>query len=62
MEVHFSITVDFDVSYLENKSDMTTKEIIDKIVEYVEDERNKLVVEAKIAAIHLLAGEPIDGS
>ena len=41
---------------------MTTKEIIDKVTEYVEDERNKLVVEAKFAAIHLLDGEPIDGS
>lgn len=60
--VSFSITVDFEVDYFENKSDITIQEIIDKVVEYVEEERNELVTQAKIAAIHLLADEPIDGS
>ena len=62
MKIDFSITVDFEVDCLENKSGMTTQEIINKVVDYVEEERNELVAEAKIAAIHLLAGEAIDGS
>ncbi len=62
MKIDFSITVDFEVDYLENKSGMTTQEVINKVVDYVEEERNELVMEAKIAAIHLLAGEAIDGS
>lgn len=57
MKFPLVITLEFNVSYFENKSDMTDQEIADFVVDYVEDDRNDLVMQAKYALIHLLAGE-----
>lgn len=59
--VRLSITLDFNVPEpFERKTTLTNQQIIDKVLEYVEDERRELVQSARIAAIKLLNGEKLD--
>jgi len=55
-----TIQVSFGVSYLENKSGLSDEELGQKISDLAKEERDALVMEAKICAIKLLAGEKID--
>lgn len=57
---HFCMKIDFDVPYFEDLSGLTEQELFDKVMEYVIEEREALVVNAKAAAIRLLDGDSID--
>lgn len=54
------LTIEFDVSCLEDRSGMTEGELAEAVWNAVERERNALVTEAKIAALNLLNGDPLD--
>lgn len=58
--LQFHIELDFDVPYFEDLSGLTEQEIFDKVFEYVREEREELVMQAKAAAIRLLGGDSID--
>lgn len=55
-----NISIDVDVNYFENQSDLTDDQIVSKVYELVEAERNALAMEVRIAAIGLFDND--DGS
>ena len=58
MSIQFSITLAFELQEpFERKTKLTDQQVIDKVLEYIEDERKELVQSAQIAAIKLLNGE-----
>ncbi len=58
--LQFHIEIDFDVPYFEDLSGLTEQEIFDRVFEYVREEREELVMQAKAAAIRLLGGDSVD--
>jgi hypothetical protein len=56
------ISVEFEVSALEDTSGLTPDDLAARVYDHVQEERDALVMEARIAAIKLLAGEPLDDS
>jgi hypothetical protein len=54
-----NISIDISHSYLDGlrNTNLTDDEIAQKVYELVEDERNELAQEARIAIIHILDGE-----
>lgn len=59
--IEFSITLEFKVPMpFERKTTLTDQQVIEKVLEYIEDERKELVQSAQVAAIKLLNGEDID--
>lgn len=59
--IEFSITLEFKVPMpFERKTTLTDQQVIDRVLEYIEDERKELVQSAQIAAIKLLNGEELD--
>lgn len=52
-----SINVEVDVNYGLRNTEMTDQEIADEVCKYIEEERNDLAREARVAAIRLLNGE-----
>lgn len=62
-EPRFEMTIEltFSVPYFERNTLLTDQEIFDQVMAAVQEERDTLVVAAKVALIHLLDGEPIDG-
>lgn len=61
MSIQFSITLAFELQEpFERKTKLTDQQVIDKVLEYIEDERKELVQSAQIAAIKLLNGEVLN--
>jgi hypothetical protein len=58
---YMRVEIEFSVPYLDRNTSLTDQEIVDRVYEYIQDEREALVVEAKTAIIRLLDGEAIDG-
>lgn len=59
--IEFAITLEFSVPAMyERKTTLTNQEVIDRVLEYIEDERKELVQSAQIAAIKLLSGEELE--
>jgi hypothetical protein len=56
-----TIQLDFSVPFFERNTSITDQELADTVYRAVEEERNNLVCAAKLAAIRILNGEPIDG-
>lgn len=57
-----TIAIDIPVAVLERKTKLSDQRISELVYDHVEAERKALATEARIATIHLLNGEPIDGS
>jgi hypothetical protein len=51
------IEVEFEVHHFEDNSNLSNNDLAQVVYDLVEDERNELVTEAKIAALKLLAGD-----
>ncbi len=55
-----SITVDLNISYYENASGISEKDLIAAVTEYVMPERKALAQEIRAATVKLMAGKSLD--
>lgn len=58
---YMRVEIEFTTPYFEKNTNLTDQEIVDQVYDYIKDERDSLVIQAKTAIIRLLDGEAIDG-